>query len=82
MIKYVRQNYKRINSNKNDDHITSGGVLAWTKKVEAQWVQAAVLNTLIELRQFHKNKTVQKSKRKQSKNTNAPECTMTTMQIL
>ena len=27
---------------KNDDHITSGGVLAWAKRVEAQRAQAVV----------------------------------------
>ena len=31
---------------KNDDHIMSGGVLAWAKRVDAQRAQAAVLNTL------------------------------------
>ena len=38
---------KELTATKNDDHIMSGGVLAWAKRVEAQRVQAAVLNTLI-----------------------------------
>ena len=74
---YARRNYKRINSNKNNDCITIGGVLAWAKRVEVQRAQATVLNMLTESRQF------QKSKGKQNKNINAPEQhTMTTMQIL
>ena len=39
---------KEITATKNDDHITSRGVLAWAQRVEAQRAQAAVLNTLIE----------------------------------
>ena len=59
---YVRRNFKRINSHKNEDHITSGGVLAWAKRVQAQRAQAAVLNTLIESRQFDKIKLSKKVK--------------------
>ena len=45
----------------NDDHITSGGILAWVKRVETQRVWAVVLNTLTELRQFDK-KSIEKGK--------------------
>ena len=37
---------KELTATRNDDHITSGGVLAWAKRVEVQRSQAAVLNTL------------------------------------
>ena len=73
---------KELTTTKNDDHITSGGVLAWAKRVEAQRGQVAVLNTLTESRKFDKIK-LSKSKGNQNKNINAPEqYTVTTMQIL
>ena len=52
-----------------DDHITSGGVLAWVKRVEGQRAQAAVINTLTESRQFDKMKV---SKRAKEDTTRAP----------
>ena len=36
---------KELAATKHDDCITSGGVLAWAKRVEAQSTQATVLNT-------------------------------------
>ena len=53
---------KELTSAKDDDHITSGGVLAWTKRVEAQRAQAAVLNTITELSQYDKVKIAKKPK--------------------
>ena len=47
---------KELTATKNHDDITSGGVLAWAKKVEAQRAQSAVLNMLMESRQFDKMK--------------------------
>ena len=47
---------KELTVTSNDDHITSGGVLAWVKRVEVQRAQAVVLNTLTELRQFNRRK--------------------------
>ena len=47
---------KELTASNNDDHITSGGVLAWAKWVEVQRAQTAVLNTLTESRQFDKVK--------------------------
>ena len=41
---------KELTATENDDHITSGGVLAWAKRVEAQRAQAVVLNILTESR--------------------------------
>ena len=65
---------KELTAAKNDDHITSGDVLAWAKRVEAQRVQAVVLNTLTESRQFDKVKISKKTK---DGNTRAPgRCTM------
>ena len=55
---------KELMAAKNDDHITSGDVLAWPKRVEAQRAQAVVLNTLTESRQFDKVKiSLKKNKR-------------------
>ena len=47
---------KEMTTAKNDDHITSEGVLAWAKRVEVQRAQAAALSTIIESRQFDKIK--------------------------
>ena len=54
---------KELTATKNDDHITGRAVLAWAKKVEAQWAQTAVLNTLTESRQFDRVKISKKNKR-------------------
>ena len=51
---------KELTATKNDDHITCGGVLALAKRVEAQRDQVAVLNILMESRQFDKTKLSQK----------------------
>ena len=53
---------RELTATKNDDHIMSGGVLAWAKRVEVQRAQAAVLNTLAESRQFDKIKIAKKMK--------------------
>ena len=60
---------KELTATSSDDHITSGGVLAWAKRVELQRAQTAVLNTLMELRQFNKIKI---SKREKEDTTRAP----------
>ena len=57
---------KELTATNNDDHITSGGVLAWAKRVEVQRAQAEVLNMLTESRQFDKVKIL-KNKTKQKK---------------
>ena len=54
---------QELTAAKNDDHITSGGVLAWAKRVEVQRAQVAVLNTLIESRQFDKIKLSKRVKK-------------------
>ena len=53
---------KELTATKNDDCITTGGVLAWAKRVEAQMAQVAVLNMLTESRQFDKVKLFKKVK--------------------
>ena len=61
--KYVLEEViKELMVTKNDDHITSGGVLAWAKRVEVQRAQAAVLNTLTKAKQFDKIKMSKKAK--------------------
>ena len=51
---------KELTTAKNDDCITSGGVLAWAKRVEVWRAQAAVLNTITESRQFDRIKVSRK----------------------
>ena len=53
---------KELTAANTDDQITSEGVLAWAKRVEAQRAQAAVLNTITELRQFDKVQIIKKAK--------------------
>ena len=43
---------KELTVTNNADQITSKGMLAWAKRVEVQRAQAAVLNTIIESKQF------------------------------
>ena len=52
-----------LTATNNDDHIASGGVLAWAKRVEVQRAQAAVLNTLTESRQFDEVKNIEENKK-------------------
>ena len=42
----LEEKIKEMTTAKNDDHITSGGVLAWAKRVEAQRAKVAVLKTI------------------------------------
>ena len=53
----LKEIIKELTTTKDDDHITSGAMLAWAKRVEVQRAQAAVLNTITELRQFDKVKS-------------------------
>ena len=47
---------KELMATNNDDHITSGSMLSWAKRVEVQRAQAAVLDSLTESKQFDKIK--------------------------
>ena len=62
MISMLEEIIKELTATSNDDHITSGGVLAWAKRVGVQRAQAAVLDTLTELRQFNKVKILKQPK--------------------
>ena len=53
---------KELTATINDDHRTSRGVLVWAKRVETQRVQAVVVNTLTESRQFDKVNISKKQK--------------------
>ena len=60
---------RELSAKNNDKQMTSKGVLAWAKRVEVQWVQAAILNNIMELHQFDKIKMAQKSKDSQVRQT-------------
>ena len=61
--KYILEEIiKELMATKNGNHITSGGMLAWAKRVEVQKAQAAVLNSLTESKQFDKIKVSDKAK--------------------
>ena len=53
---------KELTAANDDEQITSNGMLAWPKRVEAQRAQATVLSTIIESWQFDKVKIVKKAK--------------------
>ena len=58
---------KELTTARNDEHITSGSVLAWAKGVEVQRAQAAVLSTITESRQFDKIKVSRKMRESKTK---------------
>ena len=60
---------RELTAKNNNKQITSKGELAWAKRVEAQQVQAALLNDIMELCQFNKIKMAQKSKDSQVRQT-------------
>ena len=47
---------KELMTVKSDEQITSGNVLAWLKRVEAQRTQAAVMSANTESKEFNKIK--------------------------
>ena len=64
---------KELTTAKNGEHITSGDVLAWTKRVEVQRAQAAVLITITKSRQFDKTKVSRIVRESKTKDTDAAE---------
>ena len=60
---------RELTTKSNDQQMTSEGILAWAKRVEVQWLQAAILNEITELCQFNKIKMAQKSKDSQMRQT-------------
>ena len=73
---------KELTAANDDEQITSEGMLAWAKKVEGQRVQATVLSTVTESRQFDKVKIVKEGKRGQHKIPTRSNSTAMPMQIL
>ena len=57
---YEKPTPKELMATNNNDHITSGGVLAWDKRVEVQRALAVVLDSLTESKQFDKIKVSDK----------------------
>ena len=55
----------------NNEQTTSENVLAWAKRVEAQWAQAAILNDITESHKCDKIKMAQK-KSSQDRETTHP----------
>ena len=47
---------KEIRAARGNDHITSGNVLAWAQRAEAQRAQSAVMNSITEFKEFDKIK--------------------------
>ena len=60
---------RELTAKSNNEQMTGKGVLAWAKRVEAQWVQATILNDITELHQFDEIKMAQKSKDSQMRQT-------------
>ena len=78
----VEEVIKELTVTNNDDHITSGSVLAWAKRVEAQRVHAAVLDTLTESRQFYKVKISRRPKEDNTKGLGWLDVVATAMPVL
>ena len=53
---------REITAKNKDEQVTSEGVLIWAKYIEAQRVQATILNNITESHQFDKVKVTKKSK--------------------
>ena len=58
---------KELTSKNNDELTTSEGVQVWAKGVEAQRVQAPILNDITETCQFDKVKIAQQTKDRQDR---------------
>ena len=53
---------RELTAKSNNEQTTSEDVLAWAKRVKAQWAQAAILNNITESHKFDKIKMAQKPK--------------------
>ena len=58
---------RELTARNNDEQTTSKGVLAWAKRIEAQWVQAAILNDITKSCQFDKINMASKTKGRQAR---------------
>ena len=61
---------KELMASRSNDHITSGNVLTWAKRVEAQRAQADAMNSITEQKEFDKIK-VSRTIHKESPKTQA-----------
>ena len=53
---------RELTARNNDEQTTIKGVLVWEKRIEMQWVQAAILNIITKLHQFNKINMASKTK--------------------
>ena len=53
---------RELTTKNNNEQTTSEDILAWAKRVEAQWAQAAILNSITESHKFDKIEMGQKLK--------------------
>ena len=60
---------RELTAKSSDEQTTSKGILSWAKRVEAQRVQATILNDITESYQFDKIKMALKSKNSQMRQT-------------
>ena len=58
---------RELTAKSNDEPMTSEGVLAWAKRVEAQRAQVAIMNNITESHQFDRIKMAQKPKSSQDR---------------
>ena len=63
---------RELTAKDNNKQTTSKDVLAWTKRVEVQQAQAAILNNITESQKFDKIKMAQKPKSSWDKETTHP----------
>ena len=63
---------RELTAKSNNEQTTSENVLAWTKRVEAQQAQAAILNDITESHKFDKIKMAQKLKSSRDRETTHP----------
>ena len=64
---------RELTARNNEEQTTSKGVLVWAKRIEAQWVQAAILNDITKSCQFDKINMASKTKGGQARQ--APKTT-------
>ena len=53
---------RELTARNNYEQTTSKGVLVWAKRIQAQWVQAAILNDITKSCQFDKINMASKTK--------------------
>ena len=61
------KNIKELTTQTNDEQITCEGVLVWAKRVDAQRVQATILNSIMETHHFNEVKIALQTKDRQDR---------------